>query len=125
MVCALALSHVTRLDGVIAELARVLRPGGSLVLSDLHPVQMLIGGSAFFVGPDGRAGQVRSYAHSIGGYLRAVPRCGLEVLQCLEPSYDDAEIENALGWDDGVAPEAFRTAYRGLPAALVWELARR
>ena len=36
IVCALALVHVPRLHPVLAEFARVLRPGGDLVISDLH-----------------------------------------------------------------------------------------
>ena len=36
-VCALALSHLPDLRPAIAELARVLRPGGRLVISNPHP----------------------------------------------------------------------------------------
>jgi SAM-dependent methyltransferase len=36
IVCALALVHVPRLQPVLAEFARVLRPGGDLVISDVH-----------------------------------------------------------------------------------------
>ena len=36
IVCALALVHVPRLHPVLAEFARVLRPGGDLVISDIH-----------------------------------------------------------------------------------------
>ncbi|WP_241582192.1 class I SAM-dependent methyltransferase, partial [Rosenbergiella nectarea] len=37
VVCALALAHVPDLEPVLAEFARVLRPGGHLVISDMHP----------------------------------------------------------------------------------------
>jgi ubiquinone/menaquinone biosynthesis C-methylase UbiE len=36
IVCALALVHVPRLQPALAEFARVLRPGGDLVISDVH-----------------------------------------------------------------------------------------
>src|ERR1700742_1290951 len=36
IVCALALVHVPQLHPVLAEFARVLRPGGDLVISDIH-----------------------------------------------------------------------------------------
>jgi SAM-dependent methyltransferase len=40
VVCALALTHVSTLTPVIAEFARVLRPGGHLVISDMHYEQV-------------------------------------------------------------------------------------
>jgi len=36
IVCALALVHVPRLEPVLAEFARVLRPGRDLVISDVR-----------------------------------------------------------------------------------------
>jgi SAM-dependent methyltransferase len=36
VVCALALTHVPALGPVLSEFARVLRPGGHVVLSDIH-----------------------------------------------------------------------------------------
>jgi ubiquinone/menaquinone biosynthesis C-methylase UbiE len=36
IICALALVHVPRLEPVLAEFARVLRPGGDLVISDMQ-----------------------------------------------------------------------------------------
>jgi SAM-dependent methyltransferase len=38
-VCALALSHLPEIGAAITELARVLRPGGRLVVSGPHPLQ--------------------------------------------------------------------------------------
>ena len=42
-VCALALAHVADLDPAVAELARVLRPRGRLVVLVLHPFQAHLG----------------------------------------------------------------------------------
>lgn len=39
----LALGYVARLDRAVSEMARVLRPGGFAVLSDLHPVGPTLG----------------------------------------------------------------------------------
>jgi ubiquinone/menaquinone biosynthesis C-methylase UbiE len=36
IVCALALVHMPCLERVLSEFARVLRPGGDLVISDVH-----------------------------------------------------------------------------------------
>ncbi|WP_234337094.1 class I SAM-dependent methyltransferase [Streptomyces xylophagus] len=41
VVCALALEHIPELAPVLAEFARVLRPGGHLRISDAHLVSYL------------------------------------------------------------------------------------
>ncbi len=38
VICALALCHVQNLRGAIGEFARVLRPGGAVIISDFHPI---------------------------------------------------------------------------------------
>src|SRR5690606_9017335 len=43
VVCGLALAHLPDLRAAVAELARVLRPGGRLVASVLHPFQAHLG----------------------------------------------------------------------------------
>src|SRR5512132_2072125 len=75
-VCALALSHLPDPAPAIAELARVLRPGGALVVSDLHPTMLLLGGTGFFVDASGCAGNVRSFHHPHARYLAAFRRAG-------------------------------------------------
>src|SRR5437763_1190171 len=42
--CALALTHVEKLAPVIGEFARGLRPGGHVILSDMHPVIAMASG---------------------------------------------------------------------------------
>ncbi len=44
--CALALTHVPDLGPAIAEIARVVRPGGRVVLSDVHPIAVATGAQA-------------------------------------------------------------------------------
>jgi len=58
VVCALALTHVPALAPVLAEFARVLRPGGHLVTSDIHVVSLYLGGVAGVPGPGGRLRQM-------------------------------------------------------------------
>ena len=120
VVCALALSHCEDIARPVAELARVLRPGGHLVISDFHPFQLLLGGNAFFLDGTGRAGFVRSYAHTCEEYFAAFTAAGLQVARCLEPRMDEAAVEMAAGGLMAVAPEAFRGALLGMPEAVVW-----
>lgn len=85
IVSGLALSHVPALGPVMAEFARVLRPGGSLVISDTHPGLIIRGSVVKALGPAGEPGLVRTYRHSAGDFLRAALPVGLQVKRCEEP----------------------------------------
>jgi SAM-dependent methyltransferase len=118
-ICGLALAHLPSLDGAVGELARVLRPGGRLIVSVLHPFQALLGWNAPFSGADGSRGFVREHPHLHSDYLDAFKTAGLEVTGCLEPTIG----ENELGTKRRAfrhIPEATAAAYLGLPAVLVW-----
>ena len=122
-VCALALEHVADLDAAVVELARVVRPGGRIAVSDLHPAAAAVGGAAYFQDASGGAGIVRGYRHLHGDYLRAFNRAGLVVNQCLEPLIGRAEVE-MQGPAATFLPAATEAAYLGLPLALIWDLRR-
>jgi SAM-dependent methyltransferase len=123
-VCSLALGHLVDLTGPVMELARVVRPGGRVVLSDLHPVMRLNGGQAFFNTAAGASAFVREHRHLHGDYLRAFAEAGLEVRRCLEPGMGDSEVA-MQGIANAFVPEATRAAFLGIPEALIWDLARR
>jgi SAM-dependent methyltransferase len=123
VVCALALEHVADLGGAIAELSRVLRPGGHMVLSGLHPAAAALGGAAYFQDAAGGAGVVRGYGHLHGDYINAFHQSQLVIRQCLEPRIGPAEAA-MQGPASQFIPDATAAAYVGLPAALIWELIR-
>jgi SAM-dependent methyltransferase len=122
-VCSLAFDHVVDLDEPVAELARVLRPGGRLVVSDVHPVLSAIGVAAYFRGAEGASAFMRNHGHVHSEYLEAFAVAGLEVHRCLEPRFGEHEVI-AQGLGMAFVPEATRAAYFGLPGVLVWELVR-
>jgi SAM-dependent methyltransferase len=124
VVCGLALSHLDDLGPAIAELARVLRPGGRLVTSVLHPLLALLGWQAPFTGADGARGFVREHPHTHGAYLAAFRACRLEVRAALEPALS-AESVRAKRRAYAHIPEATVAAYAGLPGVLVWDAERR
>jgi SAM-dependent methyltransferase len=85
IVCALALVHVPELPPVLAEFARVLRPGGDLVISDVHHELVTRGSVITASGPAGEPRIVATYRHQPGDYLRAALSLGLQVRRCEEP----------------------------------------
>jgi ubiquinone/menaquinone biosynthesis C-methylase UbiE len=102
--CGLALTHLAVIAPAIAELARVLRPGGRLVVSDIHPVSVVVGGGqAFFRREDGSRCVIRNHVHWHGEYLDAFATAGLRVRRCLEPAYTADIVSSFLarGHDHG------------------------
>jgi ubiquinone/menaquinone biosynthesis C-methylase UbiE len=70
VVANLILEHVRDLPPVMAECARVLRPGGQLYLCELHPYRQLLGGQAYFTDPRTRETvHVPAFRHSVSEYV--------------------------------------------------------
>ena len=140
VVCAIALSHLPNLDPALAELVRVLRPNGHLVVSDSRGLIGDIGFPLVRVGPDGEYGYMPVYARLPSDYLATALPLGLKVRRCEEPRrpsplygedgtdlHDGARPpEHVPGappniWSlNALAPAATNAAWRGSPAAIVW-----
>ena len=123
-VSALAVCHVEDLGPVFAELARVVRPGGTVIVSDPHPTGVLFGGAATFPDaepdPDGglRLPFVPNRHHPMHAYVNAAVGAGLEVLECREPIFPAEGL--AANPAHAVLPEAVEQAFGGLPFVVVW-----
>ncbi len=88
VVCGLALGDVAELELAVGELARVLRPGGTLVYSVVHPDGAREGWTRTFeVG--GCVCAVNSYWHSPGDHRQACALAGLTIDGWREPSLDE------------------------------------
>ena len=139
VVCALALTHVPDLAAVMAELARVTRPGGHVVISDAHHELVFRGSVARAPGPNGEPGQVAAYRHTPGDYLRAALPVGLQVRRCEElqrapsgspPPAPPLPAEITISpWDEWpwtllpLVPAAAQAAW-STPAVIVWDFER-
>lgn len=95
VLCSLMLEHVSKLDGVFAEMARLCRPGGRVIVIEMHPAMFLKGVSAHFHDPaTGRDIRPRSIAHQISDLVMGALRAGLRVVEMNE-FFDE---EKYAGW---------------------------
>ena len=137
VVCGLALAHVEDLAKVMAEFARVLRPGGTLVVSDVHHELVFRGSVVKAIGPSGEPGLVATFLHTPGDYLRAALAVGLDVRRCEEPvlartherdggPMTDAAVGDWEMWPWSlipIVPEATRVAW-ATPSLIIWQFRR-
>ena len=101
--CALALTHFSDLRQAIAEIARIVRPGGHVVLTDVHPIATATGGQALFRRSDGSRGVTVNLQHWVSDYIRAFTFAGLAIEACHEPLVDDG-FKTGLGSTTFVMP---------------------
>jgi SAM-dependent methyltransferase len=118
-ICTLSLVHLETIDKAVAELARVVRRGGPVIISDVHPFLILIGWQAQFRTADGDTGFMRIYPHLTADYCGAFAAAGLRVVNCFEPRLT---AEAAMTPTRDRLPEATLAAYVGLPGVIIWQL---
>ena len=118
-VCSLLFDHLPSIDAAIGELARVVRPGGRVLISNIHPTMALVGTHAAFRDVDGNFNFIRSHHHAVSTYFECFRANDLTVVRCDEPAWT---VETAQAQFPFVSDAVARDAIAGLPMALVWEL---
>lgn len=126
VVCALALTHAPRLAPVMAEFARVLRPGGHLVISDAHLLLSYVRPTLpRRPGPDGRPSLLAEYHRPLSEYLSVALPLGFQVRHCEEPGRPPAEYAGPhrtdMSWELlNWYPEASAGAHDNVPVVVIW-----
>lgn len=119
-VCTLALTHCADLKPPLRELARVVKPGGRIVISDVHPTMVMLGVHGGYRLDQSEYGVVKNHVHLASDYLNAFREAGLDVVQCIEPLWGEREIAT-IGFAEQM-PDLTESAVKGLPIVIVWEL---
>lgn len=123
-ICALAISHYPNITKILSELKRVTRPGGHIILSDIHPWLVVLGAQADFHDKDGKWGYVPNYIHWHSDYIQAFDTMDLRLLRCEEPKIGQKEVELVVSLGSDLSVKTTATALLGLPVAVVWVLER-
>ncbi|GIM91391.1 class I SAM-dependent methyltransferase [Paractinoplanes toevensis] len=136
-VCALALAHLPDLRPAFAELTRVLRPGGHLIVTDIHHEWVTLGSVPHVRSADGEPQLIPSYRHRAADYLNAALPLGLELRRLEEPRSPAGEVTDGLAgdlttgpWDAwpwslmALAPAAIAAAAAGVPAVVLWHFVK-
>jgi ubiquinone/menaquinone biosynthesis C-methylase UbiE len=112
-ICALSLGHISPIEPAVAELARIVRPGGTLVISDFHP-QAIVRGWRRTFRSNGELFEIESHPYSKDRLLECASADGLVLQEMLEPCFGEPEkkIFERAGKQD------LFEQVRGIPAVL-------
>ncbi len=112
--CALSLGHMTPMESGMCELARVVRRGGSLIVTDFHPEALRRGWKRTFRS-GGELYEVETFPYSIESLMECAAASGLRLQEFIEPCFDDPEREI---FERAGKPELFEQV-RDIPAVLL------
>lgn len=86
----LVLEHLPEVGFAFTEAARVLAPGGTFYVSELHPFRQYLGKKAVFETPDGAA-DFPAFVHHLSEFLGAARGAGLTLAHLGEHWHEDDE----------------------------------
>ncbi|MBB5159532.1 class I SAM-dependent methyltransferase [Saccharopolyspora phatthalungensis] len=118
-VCSLALTHLADVSAAVREFARVTREGGHVIITDVHPILVILQGGQALFAHGGELAFVRNHFHPVSKYLNAFAAAGLVVESCAEPLFNG--LLPPEGHEERIA-EAAQAAWAGIPSVLVWHL---
>jgi len=103
--CCLVLEHIPNITPLFAEMGRICRPNGFILVTELHPAMALRGISARFTDPQtGRETRPASIAKQVSDYVMAVKAAGLTLDHLSEHAVDETLTARSpraakyLGW---------------------------
>lgn len=89
VISTLTIAHIQRIDEALAEWVRILRPGGSLLITDYHPTALAGGGKRTF-NSGGETIVIRNYVHPVQQLAQLAKQFGLNIIDLIEIKIDDS-----------------------------------
>jgi ubiquinone/menaquinone biosynthesis C-methylase UbiE len=100
VISTLTVAHIGPIRAALKEWRRVLKPGGSILITDYHPDALAKGGQRTFRHND-KTLAVRNHIHTLSRLKDIAGQLDLQVFRCIEKKIDDSvkafyEQQNAL-----------------------------
>ncbi len=96
VLCALTFGHIRDQSGAMREFARVLRPGGVLILSDFHPDAAASGWRRTFR-HDGQVYELENYPYTVPQLCEMTPALTLECVSAASIGEPERELFQRAG----------------------------
>jgi malonyl-CoA O-methyltransferase len=113
IVCAMTLSFLAHPAPAFRTFARLLAPGGTLVLSDLHPMRVYTQRFLRFAAVNGAEWRIRRYPHPLSIYITAAQENSLTFEHLAEPVVDRRLANQHPDlWDIVEQPLAYTMRFR-------------
>jgi ubiquinone/menaquinone biosynthesis C-methylase UbiE len=90
VLASFVLSYIDDLEKFADEAARILRPGGTLIVADMHPNAVSYGWRRTFRSPV-RVFEIETYEYSLQRLFSVMAGAGFLLEQTVEPSFGEAE----------------------------------
>ena len=85
VLCGMAIGHTPHIERTLAAMGRVLKAGGSLLISDFHPRQVQLGHQRTFQTDDGKVYAIEHYVHQPAHVESLARKYKLQLSEIKEP----------------------------------------
>ncbi len=90
----LVLEHIESLTAVLSTAAHCLVPGGTVLISELHPFKQYQDSQARFTDALGQEIKVQAYTHNISDFFRAAEEAGLALVKFNEWWHPEDQVKS-------------------------------